>query len=629
MRWRRSLPPLAFFFLSVLLASSLWIVPYLPTNDGPEWVFASHIENHYGDPDAHYPLQYVPALQFAARGFTVLYDPFEDWLGWQRGLQVALSLTVLLASWGFVVLVRAVEPRRWALGFLGFPLALSWELYMGFWAFVVGSGLGLFVLAFAVRLREPGWRSRALLSLLLFVQAIAHVFTAVLTGGALLCLALCRARRGERLAELARVSLIGLPASGILAASVLASGRATKMAFVGGFERLPWSQAIAIFPQIVAPGPLLRALLVVTGAGAASAYALSRARRPETGPSDRGLGLAAAAFLLAAVLAPMNVPGWQFFSPRFAPLGVALAVVALPLERLPDRARRLAPPALFALAATWLAVSYPFHRRLAALCRDAVEGLFAPIHRSMEQLPVVLAVAEDPTFDSLRAEVPLSLPLLHMGALYAAAHGGLIPFVFSSSPATYPFTNREGTVLQQPTPDLASYWSVLTSGAFERDRQLRYGLEDEMTVFGTYYEGIVLLGARPDDVALWEKRGYVADWAHGSALVGHFEPCGVDFATPASAADPAPVFDVKIDRNYFFASRRFPARIGADGLAHFELGGVPCGDVTVVARWGAGQESDPKRWSTFCANADDRGGVSASVSRAARAVVCTGPAPRK
>lgn len=81
MRWRPWPPLLGFLFLSALLVGSLWIVPYLPTNDGPEWVFASHIENHYSDPDARYPLVYAPALQFAGRGFTVLYDPFESWLG--------------------------------------------------------------------------------------------------------------------------------------------------------------------------------------------------------------------------------------------------------------------------------------------------------------------------------------------------------------------------------------------------------------------------------------------------------------------------------------------------------------------------------------------------------------------
>ncbi len=558
--WLPRLSPLGFLALSLLLVGALWVVPYLPTNDGPEWVFASHIENHYADPDAHYPLEYVPALQFAARGFTLLYDPFEAWLGWQRGLQVALTLVVLLAAWGFVALVRAIDPRRWALGFLGFPLALSWELYMGFWAFMVGSGLGLLLLALAVRLRAPTWRGRALLAFLLFVQAVAHVFTAVLTGAALLALLLTRAERGRRFGELARVALMGLPAIGVLVASVLVSHRATNVAFMEGFGRLPWSDVFAILPQTVTPGSFGRAVFVLAGMGAAAGVVLLRARSPETSAVDRGLGALGLLFLAAGVLAPMDVPGWQFFSPRFFPLGATLVVAVLPLERLSPAASRAAPTALFAIAGSWLALSYPFHRRLAALCPDAAAGLSAPVSRSLVQLPIALAIAEDPAFDDRRAEVPMALPLLHMGALYAAAHGGLIPFVFSSSPATYPFTNREHTVLEQPTPDLASYWSALVSGRLARDRAFRNDLENELTIFGTRYEGIVLFGADAEDLALWRDRGYVTDWTHGSTLLAHFEGCSVDFTVPAAAADPAPLFDVDVGTTSFLRTRRESAR---------------------------------------------------------------------
>lgn len=192
----RILAGLGFPLLSALLVGSFWVVPYLPTNDGPEWVYVTHMENHYGDPGSIYRDYYVPALQFASRGFTLLYGPFEAWLGWQHGLQVTLGVMALMAAWGFVALVWALDPRRWALGFLGFPLALSWGLYMGVWAYVAASGFGLFVLAFAVREREPAWPRRVVLSLLLTVQAAAHVFSAVVTGSVLLLLFLSRAPRG-------------------------------------------------------------------------------------------------------------------------------------------------------------------------------------------------------------------------------------------------------------------------------------------------------------------------------------------------------------------------------------------------------------------------------------------------
>src|SRR5208337_1613477 len=111
--------------------------------------------------------------------------------GWQRGLQAALGVVTLVVAWSFVALVRALDPRRTALGFLGFPLALSWTFYMGFWAFALGTGGGLLVLAFAVRTRRreglPVWACIAV-SLFLLFAAIAHIFAAVLTGVALLLL---------------------------------------------------------------------------------------------------------------------------------------------------------------------------------------------------------------------------------------------------------------------------------------------------------------------------------------------------------------------------------------------------------------------------------------------------------
>jgi len=216
----------------------------------------------------------------------------------------------------------------------------------------------------------------------------------------------------------------------------------------------------------------------------------------------------------------------------------------------------------------------------------------------------------------------MELPLVHMGALYAAAHGGLIPYVFSSSPATYPFTNREDSVLQQPAPDLSSYWFALVSGRLGRDARFRYDFEDELAVDGTYYEGIVLMGARPDDLALWRRRGYVTDWEHGSALMAHFEPCGIDFTVPAAAANPPPLFDVKVGDHQFLVNKSFPSRIDEDGLAHFDLARSPCGDVTVRAHWD--REGDSKTEPRVCSNAGEGGGLSAVISRASHRVACAG-----
>jgi hypothetical protein len=607
------LPGLAFLALSVLLVGTMWIVPYLPTNDGPEWVFATHAENHYGDPGTIYRDVLTPALQFASRGFTPLYGPFDAWLGWRRGLQVALSLTALLSAWGFVALVRALHRERWALGFLGFPLALTWELYMGLWAFVVSTAVGILVLAVAVRVREPTWRGRVLLSLLLLVNAVAHVFGAVLTGGAVLLLSLARAPRGGRAKEALWVLLTGLPAAGILLATYLVSRNLTLAPFAHDFGRMTWANAAASFPRTVAPGPLVRALLVTLAVVLASALALARATKAETSASDRGLGVAAVVLILLGAFAPFQIPGWQAFSQRFVPMGALLVMAVVPIERAPTSLRRLLPPLLFSLAALYLVLTYPFHKRLAALCPDAIAGLEAPVATSGTILPVTLAATELPSYDRIHAEVPLLVPLLHMGTLYAAAHGGVSAYSFASTPAVYPFVLRP-TTTHRPMPEMEHYTKALNSPEFGSDLAYRLEIENELASFGVFYDEVAVFAALPPDLALWAERGYVTDWQKGGALVAHFEPCSIDFATPAFAIDPPPTFTLSVGKIGLAKGVSVPPVVRGKS-AHFKLAPAPCGIVTVRADW-------PEAVHATCANANANGSFLTRVTRTGGRIVC-------
>lgn len=612
-RW---LPRVAFVVLSLLLVGTMWVVPYLPTNDGPEWVFAAHAENHYGDPGTIYREVFVPALQYAARGFAWVYGPLDALVGWERGLQVALSLLVLLTAWGFVALVRALDPGRWALGFLGFPLALSWELYMGLWAYVVSTAIGLFVLALAVRLRAPTWKGRALVAALLLVQAVAHVFGAVLTGGALLLLSVARAPRGKRLEELGAVVLTGLPAAGVLVACVTLSPDLSHAPTARGFDRLPLVDALAMLPRTFAPGPLPRALAVTLAIVAAASVAVVRARRDTTSGADRGLGVAAI-LLLTGVFAPFQIPGWQAFSQRFVPLGVALVIAVLPLERLALAAGRLAPVALFAVSAVWLGFTYPLHRRLAALCPDAIAGLHAPLKLTGTTLPVWLRPTELPSYDRARAEVPMMAPLSHMGALYAAAHGGISAYWFGGGSAIYPFAQRSNPS-PRPLPDLEHYRRAIGSDAFHSDSAARREVDDELASFGIFYDEVALFGALPEDLEAWRARGFVADWSRGSALVAHFEPCSIDVTMPAQAPPLQPLFDVRVGKLTLLSDVRVPAVASGDGRAHYVVSPAPCGVVRVRARW----EPLEGGQANGCRNANAEGDLVVNVTRTVRAVVC-------
>jgi hypothetical protein len=604
----------ALVVLSVMLVGTMWVVPYLPTNDGPEWIFATHAENHYSDPGAPYRDALIPTLQFASRGMSVVYAPLEAWLGWERGLQVALSLVVLATAWGFVALARALHRDRLALGFLGFPLALSWELYIGLWPFVISGAIGLFIVALAVGWREPGWKGRAMLSLLLFLQAIAHVFGAVLTGCAILALSLARAPRGKRLGELALTALVGVPAMGILLATVVVSSGLAKAPLAADFQRLPWRDVLTMFPRTVAPGPLARALVVTLGVLIAGLVALLRARRQDTDAADRGLGLAAVILLLTAVFAPYQIPGWQAFSPRFLPLGVALAFAVFPLEAIPLRARRLAPGVIFVASALSLGQTYPFHRRLVELCPDAIKGLETSFRTKGQILSVLFRATEQPTYDHIRAEVPFLIPLRHMGSLYATVLGGVPASSFTGDPAIHAFLRRPSA---RPLPEQASFWGALTSLAFSHDRVYRDQVLEKIATLGVFYDEVALFGAIPSDFALWHERGYIDDWRSTTTLVAHFEPCTIDVTVPATRATTPPTFDVRVGDVTLLSQARVPGVVGGDGAAHFTLAPAPCGKVAVRVRWD-GEIGDRR----FCNNADGEGEILGRVTREMGVVPC-------
>ena len=55
------LPLVGFVVVSALVVGSFFVVPYLPTNDGPQAIFSAHVENHFGDPGSIFPRQLHPA----------------------------------------------------------------------------------------------------------------------------------------------------------------------------------------------------------------------------------------------------------------------------------------------------------------------------------------------------------------------------------------------------------------------------------------------------------------------------------------------------------------------------------------------------------------------------------------
>ena len=593
-----------------MLVATVWSISYLPTNDGPEGVFAAHVLNHYDDPaSAVLRAQLVPTWQFAARGFTLVFGPLERLLGWHDALQVSVALIVLANAWAYLAFVIAIEPRRRALAFLGFPMALSWSLYMGFFAFCIGSAAGMGTLAFVVK-RDPRTAARwSLVALLLLVQSVLHVFSAAVTGLLVVGVTLARASREERAARLGTLALIGVPAGCVLAAADMTRAPG-HLALAAGVVFRPVRETLALIPRLLLPGPALRAL-VATGLLCVAVVVGVRAAR-RAGGMARGVGLLAVTLLGLALAGPRDLPGWQLMSPRFLPTGALLMLALVPLERLTRPGRLAVSLWLFACAVTSLGVSRTFHGTLAAGCSEVIDALSAPISRKGLVLPVSLEPACGVTADLQTSQVPYLANLHHIGALFAVADGGSTPYLFAGSASAHAFKIRPNGMPVPPVPDPEHFWPIFDGAEFRTQNGPRQRVLDELAVLGTFYEAVVVTGARAADFETWDARGYVTDWRRGSVLLAHFDACTLDVTLPASDPPPAEM-DVGVGARMLLTGVR-PDRQVTEDVAHFRVAGAPCGRIWVQPRWDGGARA--------CESAAQSGKVYATVSHGDGKVGC-------
>ncbi|HQP38678.1 MAG TPA: hypothetical protein PLI95_26010 [Polyangiaceae bacterium] len=562
---------------SLALVAAVHAVPYIPTNDGPQAVLIAFIENHYSDPGVVFPEQVEPTWQFAHRGFSFLFLPLEALFGWKAALRASISLIALTTALGFVALVTSLSRDRRPLGLLGFALAFGWHLYMGFFSYEWAIGIGLFLIALVVAGKSQSLVGRLLLAFGLGFQAVCHVFAAALTGLVLVALVTFRSNRRDRGKELVKLAAMGLPAFAVFLAATLQHRDLTTIPLSSEWMSLPVGERLAQLPHLICPGPAYRAWSLLAAALAAVVVVYARWRH--AGKADRALACASTALVAAGVLAPLHMPGWQFISPRFVPIGALLALGLIPFELLAKaNHRRVGVAILTCVVFASLWGSTTLHRSLYASCASELAGLRQPVRRTSMQLPILLGRGMDP---SLSSQVPHLDPVLHLGALYAVEHGGSIPYLFTGASAVHAFRSKNSERRVRPIPPIDPYWTVLGTEEFEHDPTYRNRIVDELSAFGMFYESIVALRARSEDIERLRLRGYEADWASGSLFLGHFAPCSasVEIVGTGPAAGIAwglyPLPD---------ASQRMPLPPAAQGNGaplRVGLEGVACGEIWV------------------------------------------------
>jgi hypothetical protein len=509
---------------SCLLVLAVWSVPYIPTHDGPQHVMSGHIENHYADPGAIYPRHLSPAPQFAARGFAFLFVPLESLLGWQDALRTVLSIIVLLGAWGFTAVVVSLNPQRRWTALAGFAGAIPWAFYMGFFSFVLGIALGMFLIAFCVA-RDPTKRITWVGTTFgLLVLSVVHLSSALVTTVVVGVILVSRTPH-KRVATLLRMLLVALPVWCVLGLSLLGFSTLRDVPASGAWSWEPLSSWLHQVPHFVVPGPMWRGVVAILVLLLAWASFFVRRHRGEDRPAERGILIVSVLLFVGGCLSPLHVPGWQFVSARFIWLGALLGVTLLgPIASLGAGWARALLPASALLTAAYLWTTGTLHRRLSAGCSDSMAGLSVPVKRSGVQFPITFESHCGVDADTSSSEIPHLAPLRHVAGLYVASQGGTIPLMFQGSPSVHAFVAKEFDD-DLPFPGM---WALseqqLHSPAF-REAAVNY-----FAAYAAFYESLLVFGATPHDLDILEERGFVPRSREGGFMMAEFEGCPTEVA---------------------------------------------------------------------------------------------------
>jgi hypothetical protein len=626
-------------WLACLFAASLgvvyciWVVPYIPTTDGPQHVLSAHIENHFSDPGSPYPDYYRILPQFAGKGFALLFGPLESLMPWRVALRVALSAMALTFGWGFALVVLAIDRTRRATSLLGFAVALPWSLYMGFFAFVIGTTLGLYTLAFVIH-RPPNTAGRrAVVALLLLLQGVCHIFTAIVTGALLLVLAVAGAPRGQRLRETGRMALMGAPTV-VLLGLTFAERNMQK----SGQSGVDWELGARLgeLSRYFAPGSGIRGWIVLALAVMGIATTLRRARQaPANVPALEvrlaWLGLACVALTLVA---PIHIPGWQLLAPRFAVLATVLGFALLRVpEGLSAGAQRAAVPIVTAGCLASSLASASLHRQLASGCADSLAGLDAPLAYKGPRLPIILDGFCGAPADHAASPVPWAAMAFNVNLLYFLDHGGVAAKLFNGAPSIHALAFR-GSLMPPPPDPFAQ--SIAGSHWLATDAKLRKAIVTELAANGMPFEGVHVVGGRPDDFEVFRERGYEAEVEHGSLFIARFVGCPSEILLPPGSLDHEAVFyeyglfspvGITPEPRTIRMKVVDPKTPVVNGAIRVPLEGRPCGELWVRVVWDTDGSSTFTPGDHVCAAAARDGRLLVNLTKERPTARCAAPPP--
>ncbi len=570
--------------LSVLVGIAVGLPDYLPTNDGPQHVFALHASRHLDDVGSGYARFLTLGTTFSQLGFDLVYGIWDGFLSWRGALRASLVTMTLLWAWGVVALVAAAGGRRrlW-LGLLGFAAALQWQLYMGFFSFYVATGFGWYVLALAFWVSWTA-RWRVVIAAGLTCQAFLHPVPALITAGTLGVMALWRV--GERATRPPTVRAIARELA--LCGAMVVPALVTVTAGLGfgvpnrqQFGDLPWTQRAAVAVTAFVSGPAWRSWPLP----ALSLLALGWALYRRTWREDRRQAaclVAGTSFALVAVFSPFHISGWQFFNMRFSPIAALLLLPLLPLERVPSGIARYAVAvalALFATASNLWALGYNLQLRRAS--DDLLSGLTLPIKRSGMRLPLIIEPRAGEPQDKPSRTIPFGTANWNAGALYAVEQGGVPAWVFAESARIRRIVWRSPDERERryPAPERGfEFW--LSEPEVANVPGARKAAVNRLLSYAPYYEDVIFYG-RPEEVEWLRERDFAIDFQRGGLALARFVAC------PATLElSPGPQGHTTTFLQFGWApssdpifSTSLPAEPEAKSARPYRVPESPCGEV--------------------------------------------------
>jgi len=347
--------------LVVLHAAALWAFRYFPSQDGPSHLENAYVLANYHDQARAYSQYYqinprpVPnwLTHAALAGLIKVAPP----LAAERVLLTGYLVLFALCLVYFINSVRA--PGGEWLALVGFPLASSHLLHMGFYNFVASVPLAFLAVGYWWRRRDrpADWRLLAVLNLLLVAVYFGSVLSQAVAIGSVVGLAALE--YGRRVGRTLRLALGLLPAC-VLPVYFVLSSSGEPSGVGGDVARWRYLAGLGVLTSFDSAERYVGA-----GLAAVIGFLVVAALARRAGRTREGTGFLAAALALTALYfaAPGKALGGGLIVQR---LSIFPALMILPwlALRSPRPLRVAAGIAAAALAVVHLAISVHYYGRL-------------------------------------------------------------------------------------------------------------------------------------------------------------------------------------------------------------------------------------------------------------------------